>query len=218
MCGVAAGATRGLITVHFCENGGDFAEVQAKEGTQETAITLVGCVLGIALSDLVNATPARRWAWFVLLTFIHVVSNFHAVSVIKFRSLNLPRLKFVVDVFNSTGTVPSPAETSENVWSWWRYKRWSVGSQLQTGMEIKEIKNSGRCQFVVSKDRACLRVGCGREDIINAAVALVGGKQGVGWEKKLKKAGWNTDDIAFRVGDWRWDSFKSEVKTTDKSD
>ena len=116
MCGVAAGATRGLITVHFCEDGGDLAEVQAKESTQETAVTLIGIILGVALCSVVNATEARKWSWFIILTIVHVVANYYAVSTIKFRTLNFPRLKRVVEEFARTKRILSPIECEENVW------------------------------------------------------------------------------------------------------
>lgn len=41
MCGVAAGATRTALTAHFA-TAGNLADVAAKEGSQETAVTLFG--------------------------------------------------------------------------------------------------------------------------------------------------------------------------------
>ncbi len=57
MCGMSAGATKNSITMHFAKN--NVADLSAKEGTQETLVSLIGMVLGIALArflqDLENA-------------------------------------------------------------------------------------------------------------------------------------------------------------------
>ena len=49
MCGMAAGATKNCITQHFAKKG-NTADLSAKEGTQETLVSLIGMVLGIALA------------------------------------------------------------------------------------------------------------------------------------------------------------------------
>jgi hypothetical protein len=49
MCGVAAGSTKSSITAHMATSG-NTADVAAKEGAQETFVTLVGIVAGVALA------------------------------------------------------------------------------------------------------------------------------------------------------------------------
>lgn len=48
LCGCAAGATRAALTQHFAVRA-NAADIAAKEGSQETAVTLVGMVLGRGL-------------------------------------------------------------------------------------------------------------------------------------------------------------------------
>ena len=45
LCGCAAGATRAALTQHFAR-ARNAADIAAKEGSQETAVTLVGMSLG----------------------------------------------------------------------------------------------------------------------------------------------------------------------------
>mmetsp|Transcript_1884 Transcript_1884/g.2930 ORF Transcript_1884/g.2930 Transcript_1884/m.2930 type:complete len:126 (+) Transcript_1884:573-950(+) len=49
MCAISAGAAKGSITQHFCLRG-NMADLNAKEGTQETLVSLMGMILGIILA------------------------------------------------------------------------------------------------------------------------------------------------------------------------
>ena len=48
-----AGATKGSITQHFAK--GNIADLNAKEGTQETLVSLLGMIFGIALAKYIQA-------------------------------------------------------------------------------------------------------------------------------------------------------------------
>lgn len=52
ICGMAAGATKHSITQHFAK--GNSADLSAKEGTQETLVSLLGMVLGISLAKFLQ--------------------------------------------------------------------------------------------------------------------------------------------------------------------
>ena len=95
LCGVAAGATRVAISSHFAAvvggGGSQIALLQAKEGAQETAVTLMGLLLGLLLSSSLNASPVAKWGAFVVLTAVHIWANYVAVSLLQLRSLNPAR-------------------------------------------------------------------------------------------------------------------------------
>ena len=93
VCGVAAGATRVAISAHFASgrSGALVAEVAAKEGTQETAVTLAGLALGMLLAPLLNASASAQWASFALLTLVHVAANAAAVRCLALRTLSRTR-------------------------------------------------------------------------------------------------------------------------------
>ncbi|CAK9096693.1 Protein root UVB sensitive 3 [Durusdinium trenchii] len=106
MCGVAAGATRAAITSHFALVG-NTADVQAKEGSQETAVSLLGMVLGLQLARVVDAHRELGFAVFVVLTVVHLVANWLAVRSLVLRDLNVGRLSAAFEAF-SDGAPLSP--------------------------------------------------------------------------------------------------------------
>mmetsp|Transcript_42725 Transcript_42725/g.105306 ORF Transcript_42725/g.105306 Transcript_42725/m.105306 type:complete len:425 (+) Transcript_42725:66-1340(+) len=95
MCGVAAGATRASITAHFALRD-NLADVSTKEGAQETAVSLVGLVFGLALAQ--HAQLSRAWSHllFLALTAVHVLANYRGVRCLCLSSLNTQRAELLV--------------------------------------------------------------------------------------------------------------------------
>ena len=58
---MTAGATRASITAHFARRD-NLADVSAKEGAQETAVTLLGLLAGSALANRLGDSAATTWA------------------------------------------------------------------------------------------------------------------------------------------------------------
>ena len=108
MCGMSAGATKGRITHHFSING-NMADLTAKESTQETLVSLLGLLGGIALAHLLRHDESYigtgdahdtsnirhelflTWSIFSFLTIVHVWANYRAVTLLKLRTLNRER-------------------------------------------------------------------------------------------------------------------------------
>ena len=132
VCGVAAGATRVAVSAHFARAGARarhgggggaaaaVAEVAAKEGTQETAVTLLGLMLGATLAGALNASPTAQWTAFTFLTILHVIFNAAAVRSLALETLSRTRAKALLDVWHSEGKMllPSPgaARVNESLW------------------------------------------------------------------------------------------------------
>jgi len=119
-CGMAAGATKGSITQHFAIRG-NMADLNAKESTQETLVSLIGMIMGIVLArylhhlegggsvandvgddgDVVwESTPDGKyaavvvsWSIFIVLTIVHVWANYAGVKLLRLRTLNRERAK-----------------------------------------------------------------------------------------------------------------------------
>ncbi|KAK9800835.1 hypothetical protein WJX73_006543 [Symbiochloris irregularis] len=110
--GVAGGATRAALTQHFAA-AGNAADVSAKEGSQETATTLVGMLLGMTFLHFAEATQTI-WAAFLLLTALHIYANVRAVRSLCLSSLNAPRLQILLThALEAQGvSVLSPAEVA----------------------------------------------------------------------------------------------------------
>lgn len=101
MCGISAGASKLCITNHLClaNNAGDLA---AKENTQETAVTLVGLVLGLLIAKYVSDSVLSSWILFVFFTTVHVYANYRAVLCLQFTNVNRPRFWLLTKAFFSS--------------------------------------------------------------------------------------------------------------------
>lgn len=118
-CGMSAGATKSSITCHLALEG-NMADLNAKEGTQETLVSLVGMVMGVQLAKYLEKlqhhyedqpmTVAVHWipllrkdswdipvdfavSWFIflVLTWLHMWANYRGVKLLKLKSLNRER-------------------------------------------------------------------------------------------------------------------------------
>jgi len=131
LCGLSAGATKGSISQHFAV-AGNLADVHAKEGSQETAVNLVGMIFGIGVARWFQQLDAAidsisvwriQIVFFSALTLVHVLANYFAVKGLRLRTLNRERtkeaLKHVVSSClqrkGQTGVISSPEATSESL-------------------------------------------------------------------------------------------------------
>ena len=145
LCGCAAGATRAALTQHFAR-ARNAADIAAKEGSQETAVTLVGMSLGMAVTTTTDGKTAWQWAVFVALTVAHVYCNVRAVRSLVIDSLNRERVVRLLARYDETLHEPSATSgfgkvSAENsprglakdeallpvgmnwmLWPWYRYR------------------------------------------------------------------------------------------------
>jgi hypothetical protein len=98
MCGVAAGATKASLTAHFALDG-NMADVQCKEGSQETAVTLIGLIVGSYFAKLANDSKECIWTAFFLLTALHFYANYEGVRCLRLPTLNSTRASMLVARF-----------------------------------------------------------------------------------------------------------------------
>ena len=111
-CGICAGATKGNITDHFAISG-NRADVNAKENTQETLVSLLGMILGVGLAkwlhslekkdytslegdNLMMDTQLISWTIFMILTVIHIWANYVGIQRLQLRTLNEARGKVLL--------------------------------------------------------------------------------------------------------------------------
>ena len=111
-CGICAGATKGNITDHFA-NSGNRADVNAKENTQETLVSLLGMVLGVGLAKWLHFLEKKNditvqddilmtdvqlisWIIFLILTVIHIWANYVGIQRLQLRTLNAARAKILL--------------------------------------------------------------------------------------------------------------------------
>lgn len=110
--GVAGGATRVALTQHFAAGASNAGDIASKEASQETAVTLVGMVLGLALARVAAASAVVTWAAFLLLTWVHIAANVAAMRCLRLSRLNAERLAAIARHAAATGSVLTPAQAA----------------------------------------------------------------------------------------------------------
>ncbi|KAL8343524.1 hypothetical protein RB601_004262 [Gaeumannomyces tritici] len=110
LCGVAAGASKASLSAHFAKMG-NLAELNAKEASQETVVSLVGMLVGTAVVHMVEDKRAV-WCWMIVLIAIHLMMNYRAVRCVKMLTLNRQRATIVFREFLETGKVLTPGQVA----------------------------------------------------------------------------------------------------------
>lgn len=136
LCGVAANASKATLSAHFANNG-NLAELNAKEASQETIVSLLGMLAGTLLVRLVEDKRAV-WCWMTILVGIHLLTNYCGVRAVKMRTLNRQRATIVFREWLDTKTVLSPADVA---------KRESILLGSRGNMASKSGAYTGTCDF-----------------------------------------------------------------------
>ena len=98
LCGVAAGSTRAALMQHFARVG-NMADLAAKEGSQETFVTLLGMVGGALLMRWIDGDTRSTWILFGALTALHVYANWRGVRALVLCTLNPQRTDLLLRDF-----------------------------------------------------------------------------------------------------------------------
>ncbi|KAI9039106.1 RUS1 family protein [Aspergillus affinis] len=93
LCGVAGGSSKASLSAHFSK-WGNLAEVNAKDSSQETIISLIGMLAGSFVVSRVTSYTAT-WISLVLLLTLHLSLNYAAVRSVQMTSLNRQRTNIV---------------------------------------------------------------------------------------------------------------------------
>jgi hypothetical protein len=119
ICGMVAGATRASITSHFALEG-NLADVSAKEGAQETAVNLIGLLLGSAVAPGLGDSPQMAWLAVLILTLLHVWANVSGVGALTFDTINPQRAALLTAAWwqtaDSAALTPACIARAERIW------------------------------------------------------------------------------------------------------
>jgi hypothetical protein len=123
LCGMAAAATKASITYHFALEG-NMADLNAKEATQETLVSLIGMLLGVGLAQRLRDYEEHhaalgeqiQWVVFLALTLVHVWANWVGVCLLRLRSLNRERTERALPPYYELKRgVRSPEDMNESL-------------------------------------------------------------------------------------------------------
>ncbi|KAI0602345.1 vitamin B6 photo-protection and homoeostasis-domain-containing protein [Biscogniauxia sp. FL1348] len=208
LCGVSAGASKASLSAHFARNG-NLAELNAKDGSQETVISLLGMLAGSLFVRVVHGRLAV-WAWMAALVSIHLWTNYQAVRSVQMRTLNRQRATLVITEFLRSGRVLRPKQVAhrEHILRW---KAPSI-SFAQTCPQPGEITTSDLLRYEhshyvivsgIGGQKIYLKDGASTLDALEAWTnALAGPRSVVNEEfwKAIASAGWDLESNAMETG------------------
>jgi hypothetical protein len=89
VCGVSGGSSKAILSSHFAK-AGNIGELNAKDGSQETVVSLIGMWIGGLVVSRVHGT-LETWCCLIPLLALHLWANWRAVKSVRLTSLNANR-------------------------------------------------------------------------------------------------------------------------------
>ncbi|KAI1873733.1 uncharacterized protein JN550_003002 [Neoarthrinium moseri] len=205
LCGVAAGAAKASLSAHFAKNG-NLAELNAKDGSQETVISLMGMLVGSLVVHVVEGRTAV-WIWMFGLLGIHLWTNYQAVRAVQMRTLNRQRAGIIVEEYRRSGRVLYPAEVAkkERILTWKPppiifSRTFPQSGQLSTSvLRAHEHKNHVVSELGATKV-IFLKAGATTRDALTAYMDALGAFSDDEFWKALASAGWDLNAGALETG------------------
>ncbi|CAK7264397.1 hypothetical protein SEPCBS119000_000978 [Sporothrix epigloea] len=136
LCGIAANASKASLSAHFAKTG-NLAELNAKEASQETVISLLGMLAGYAVVHLVQDRTVVLY-WMVTLIMVHLYMNYQGVRCVKMLTLNRQRATIVFSEYLHTGRILTPTDVAH---------RESVLRNVNGEMMSKDGDYHGTCEL-----------------------------------------------------------------------
>ncbi|RDA89080.1 hypothetical protein CP532_2209 [Ophiocordyceps camponoti-leonardi (nom. inval.)] len=140
VCGVAAGASKAALSLHFAQND-NLSELSAKEASQETAVSLIGLFVG---SLVVRSVQDHNLVvcLVVVLSLAHLWTNYRGVRSVCMTSINKQRATILYNAYGMFSEVLSPEQVaeSESIVFWDDVIR---NTDREPAMRIEFAKNFG---------------------------------------------------------------------------
>ena len=142
MCGVAGGSSKAILSSHFAQ-ADNIGELNAKDSSQETIISLLGMWAGGIVVSNVTSTFAT-WTWLLTLLAVHLSTNYAAVRSVTMRTLNRQRANIVFSAFMAGEKVLTPEEAAEQEFIFEKdgILRWQGTENLgtcQIGVALRDV-------------------------------------------------------------------------------
>ncbi|KAJ7093455.1 vitamin B6 photo-protection and homoeostasis-domain-containing protein [Mycena belliarum] len=113
LCGVAAGGAKAALALHFASppgSTGDVGDLNAKDGSKETVLALLGMLAGSLLVPHLT-TPHTTLFVLLLLLSLHLLLNYAGLRGVVLRTLNRQRLALAWGL-HRTGAPHTPARVA----------------------------------------------------------------------------------------------------------
>ncbi|KAK3348841.1 vitamin B6 photo-protection and homoeostasis-domain-containing protein [Lasiosphaeria hispida] len=136
LCGVAANASKASLSAHFALTG-NLAELNAKEASQETVVSLLGMLVGSLVVRMVEDKQVV-WGLMMVLAAVHLAMNYRAVRCVQMRSLNRQRATIVFREWLEHNAILTPEQVA---------LRESILRQGRGNLASKTGEYTGFCEF-----------------------------------------------------------------------
>ncbi|KAI1471278.1 vitamin B6 photo-protection and homoeostasis-domain-containing protein [Daldinia caldariorum] len=209
LCGVSGGAAKASLSAHFAKNG-NLAELNAKDGSQETVISLLGMLAGSMFVQVVHGKIAVGISM-VVLVIVHLWTNYQAVRSVQMRTLNRQRLTIILEeATGPRGAILRPDQVAkkEHILTWISPSV-SFGTTFPRLREISHFKNQKYrdCSYVIVQQQDSYKIFLKQgAPTIAALQAWAEAFTGLHWPvdsnfwKALKAAGWDLQTNAMEIG------------------
>eukprot|EP01113_Clastostelium_recurvatum_P045027 TRINITY_DN7676_c0_g1_i8.p1 TRINITY_DN7676_c0_g1~~TRINITY_DN7676_c0_g1_i8.p1 ORF type:complete len:346 (+),score=54.14 TRINITY_DN7676_c0_g1_i8:417-1454(+) len=109
ICGVAGGCSRAALTQHFALRD-NLADVSAKDQSQETAVGLIGMLLGMVVSNILAHEKDAvggwmTWTLFAVFTVLHLYANYSGLRACQLHTLNRQRVNILFEEYMRSGRI-----------------------------------------------------------------------------------------------------------------
>lgn len=111
LCGVAAGASKAALSVHFAKHD-NLAELNAKEASQETAVGLIGLLIGTVVVKAIEDHTSVVYLM-ILLVLAHLWMNYLGVRCVTMNTLNRQRATLLFQEHLRSGKTWTPMDVAE---------------------------------------------------------------------------------------------------------
>ena len=160
LCGVAAGSAKASLSAHFAK-WGNLGELNAKDSSQETVISLIGMLAGSVVVRYIT-TPATTWMCLLTLLFFHLAMNYAAVRAVSMRTLNRQRANIVFSKLLTDGVALTPEQVAEHETIFERsgVLRWNRGpvmAHVRVGVPLYTLTNALKSQEAHPSSKASMQ-------------------------------------------------------------
>ncbi|TGJ78164.1 hypothetical protein E0Z10_g10602 [Xylaria hypoxylon] len=208
LCGVSGTSAKASLSAHFARSG-NLAELNAKDGSQETVISLLGMLVGSVFVRFVQGQLAV-WLWTATLVGLHLWTNYQAVRSVQMRTLNKQRATMVITEFLRNGRVLRPDQVAAKE----RILHWNAPNidyarqhPARGEITITDLLASQHTRYVIVNGRKgqkiYLKKGATTVDALEAWIAALDGPRSTVNEdfwKAMASAGWDLETGAMETG------------------
>ena len=172
--GVAGGATRASVVQHQAK-ANNMADIQAKDGSQETFTNLVALACSLLVVPLVTGDMIRVWCTYVFFTIIHLYANYRGIRHLKYPLLNMSRMGITVDRFlrqdnhhrqDKSSLKVADVNDSEQVWF---FIPCLFSKRIKTGVSlvshVKDVQHLKKLRDIFKEDKYLLSVDWKKREI-----------------------------------------------------